>query len=144
MADLVWLEVLKESFSSTDADYEGLYELIEASIVRGRTNFPAFIYDASQGHGFSVAEGFFYSLDQEWDDPEEFNEVSFFLGEALTSSIPVADYVSLMKIAADVYSAYFPDERDGVQRSAERLEKRYSQQMEEINGDRPPFNSRPA
>lgn len=35
MADLVWLEVLKESFSSTDADYEGLYELIEASIVRG-------------------------------------------------------------------------------------------------------------
>lgn len=62
MADLVWLEALKDSFSSDDADYEGLYDLIEASIVRGRTNFPAFIYDASQGNGFSVAEGFFTRL----------------------------------------------------------------------------------
>lgn len=52
------------------------------------------------------------------------------MGEAVTSSIPVADYVSLMKIAANVYSAFFPDERNRVQRSAERLEKRYSQKME--------------
>ncbi|MBC3384613.1 hypothetical protein HU715_026040 [Pseudomonas sp. SWRI12] len=126
MASLTWLESLKESFASTGLDYEDLYELIEASIVRGRSNFPAFIYDASRGVGFSVSEGFFYSLDQDWDDPDAFSEVSFFLGEVETSSIPVPDYVSLMKIAADVYSAFFPDEGDGVLRSAERLEDRYS------------------
>ena len=58
MASLAWLESLKESFASTGLDYEDLYELIEASIVRGRTSFPAFIYDASRGVGFSVSEGF--------------------------------------------------------------------------------------
>ena len=126
MTSLAWLEKLKESFASTGLDYEDLYELIEASIARGRTNFPAFIYDASQGVGFSVSEGFFYSLDQDWDDPDHFNEVSFFLGEVETSSIPVPDYVSLMKIAADVYSTFFPSEGDGVLSSAERLEARYS------------------
>ena len=126
MTCLAWLERLKESFASTGLDYEDLYELIEASIARGRTNFPAFIYDASQGVGFSVSEGFFYSLDQDWDDPENFSEVSFFLGEVETSSIPVTDYVSLMKIAADVYSTFFPGEGDGVLSSAERLEARYS------------------
>ncbi|BBR55315.1 MULTISPECIES: hypothetical protein [Pseudomonas] len=126
MAGLAWLESLKESFASTGLDYEDLYELIEASIVRGRTNFPAFIYDASRGVGFSVSEGFFYSLDQDWDDPEDFNEVSFFLGEVETSSIPVPDYVLLMKVAADVYSAFFPDEGESVLRSAEILEERYS------------------
>lgn len=129
MASLAWLESLKESLASTGADYEDLYELIETSITRGRTNFPAFIYDASQGVGFSVSEGFFYCLDQDWDNPEEFNEVSFFLGEVETSSIPVSEYVSLMKVAADVYSGFFPDERDGVLKSAKRLEERYSRRF---------------
>jgi hypothetical protein len=101
-------------------------KIFMASIARGRTNFPAFIYDASRGVGFSVSEGFFYSLDQDWDDPEDFNEVSFCLGEVETSSIPVSDYVLLMKVAADVYSAFFPDEGDSVLRSAARLEERYS------------------
>lgn len=125
MVRLSWLEQLKEAFASSGIDYEDLYELIEASIVRGRTNFPAFIYAASNGFGFSVGEGYFYSLDQDWDDPEAFNEVSFFRGEMETSSIPVLDYVSLMKIAADIYSSNSPGERDGVLRSAKRLEDRY-------------------
>ncbi|WYX52477.1 hypothetical protein WJ977_09755 [Achromobacter xylosoxidans] len=76
-----------------------------------------------------MSEGFSYSLDQNWDDPESFNEVSFFLGEMETSSISVSDYVSLMKIAADIYSAFFPDEGNGVLRSAERLEERYSRRL---------------
>jgi hypothetical protein len=126
MASLAWLESLKESFVSTGLDYEDLYELIEASMARGRINFPALIYNASRGFGFSVSEGFFYSLDQDWDVPEDFNEVSFFLGEVGTSSIPVPDYVFLMKVAADVYSAFFPDDRGSILRSAERLEERYS------------------
>jgi len=126
MASLAWLESLKESFVSTGLDYEDLYELIEASMARGRIKFPALIYNASRGFGFSVSEGFFYSLDQDWDVPEDFNEVSFFLGEVGTSSIPVPDYVFLMKVAADVYSAFFPDDRGSILRSAERLEERYS------------------
>lgn len=52
MDSLAWLKRFKESFASTGLDYEDLYELIEASMARGRTNFPAFIYDASQGFGF--------------------------------------------------------------------------------------------
>ncbi|WP_179280638.1 hypothetical protein [Bordetella genomosp. 1] len=72
-----------------------------------------------------MSEGFFYSLDQDWDDPKDFNEVSFFLGEMETSSISVFDYVSLMKIAARVYATFFPGEASGVLKSAEKLEERY-------------------
>lgn len=125
MNNLVWLERLKESFASTGMNYEDLYELIKASIARGRTSFPALIHDASKGVGFSVSEGFFYCLDQDWDDPKDFNEVSFFLGDMETSSISVFDYVFLMKIAARVYATFFPDEASGVLKSAEKLEERY-------------------
>ncbi|WP_175141815.1 hypothetical protein [Achromobacter pulmonis] len=129
MASVPWLDALKESFDSTGLDYEDLYALIEASMVTKKIDFPAFIYDASRGFGFTVSEGFSYSLDQNWDDPENFNEVSFFVGEMETSSIPVPDYVSLMKNAADIYSAFFPDEGDSVLRSAERLKERYSRKL---------------
>lgn len=49
MTNLARLERLKESFASTGLNYEDLYELIKASIARGRTSFPALIYDASKG-----------------------------------------------------------------------------------------------
>lgn len=62
MSNLAWLESLKESFVSTGLDYEDLYELIEASMARGRINFPVLIYNASRGFGFSVSEGFFTLL----------------------------------------------------------------------------------
>ncbi|GAB2895867.1 hypothetical protein GCM10027202_24620 [Microvirgula curvata] len=126
MIDLSWLEQLRKNFSSSGLEYEDLYEIIKKSLSMGKINFPAFIYEASRGVGFCASEGHFYSLDQDWDDPKAFNEVSFFQGEVETSSIPVADYIALMKIAADVYSDYFPDEKDGVLNSAKRLEKRYS------------------
>ncbi|MCP8463124.1 hypothetical protein NK553_04105 [Pseudomonas sp. ZM23] len=126
MSDLEWLGKLKERFSATGLEYEDLYELINASIVRNRISFPAFIYEASKGFGFSVGEGYFYALDQDWDDPDAFDEVSFFLGEVETSSISVFDYIALMKIAADVYSSNFPEEKDSVEISAKRLEDRYS------------------
>lgn len=129
MVDVPWLDALKKALISTGLDSEDLYALLEASIVTEKINFPAFIYEASRGFGFTVSEGFFYSLDQNWDDPENFNEVSFFLGEMETSSISVPDYVSLMKIAADIYSAFFPDEGNGVLRSAERLKERYSRRV---------------
>lgn len=62
MTNLAWLERLKKSFASTGLSYEDLYELITASIARGKTSFPALIYDASKGGGFSVSEGFFTLL----------------------------------------------------------------------------------
>ncbi|WLW64074.1 hypothetical protein RA224_11800 [Achromobacter aegrifaciens] len=126
MSDLSWLKKVKESFISTGLDYEDLYGVIEASIKGKRTNFPAFIYEASNGFGFCVGEGYFYSLDQDWDDPDAFDMVSFFLGEMETSSISIPDYVFLMKMAAEIYSDYFPADRDRVLASAIRLEERYS------------------
>ncbi|MBW5465939.1 hypothetical protein GOY11_32990 [Pseudomonas aeruginosa] len=129
MACLSWLDKLKESFASTGLDYEDLYEIIEASITRKRTNFTAFINEASNGVGFSVGEGHFYSLDHDCDDPEEFNEVSFVLGEVETSSIPLLDYVGLMKIAADVYADVVPEESDSVLSSDRQLDERYSKRF---------------
>ncbi|RON30072.1 MULTISPECIES: hypothetical protein [Pseudomonas] len=125
MNNLTWLKKVREVFGSSGLEYEDLYGLMEAAIIREKTNFPAFLYEASRGFGFCVGEGYFYCLDQDWDEPKEFDEVSFFLGEVETSSISVSDYISLMGMAADVYSNYAPDEKKGVLSSVERLKERY-------------------
>lgn len=126
MNDIFWLKELKKRFLISGMEHRDLYDLLTQAIVRNRTTFPAFIYDASRGEGVSVGEGYYYALDQEWDDPEKFDEVSFFLGEMESSSIGVADYVALMEIAADVYVNNFPEERGRVQGSVNRLKERYS------------------
>lgn len=122
----VWLKALKERFLISGLESRDFYDLLNEAIVRNRTTFSAFIYDASRGEGVSVGEGYYYALDQEWDDPETFYEVSFYLGEMESSSISVADFVALMDIAADVYARNFPEEKDRVQGSVKRLKERYS------------------
>lgn len=129
MACLSWLEKLKESFASTGLDYEDLYELIEASITRKRTNFPAFINEASKGLASLWVRDISTLLIRIGMILKSLMRSVSFLGEVETSSIPVLDYVFLMKIAADVYSDFFPEERDSVLSSAKKLEERYSKRF---------------
>ena len=92
MACLSWLEKLKESFASTGLDYEDLYELIEASITRKRTNFPAFINEASKGLASLWVRDISTLLIRIGMILKSLmRSVSF--GEVETSSIPVLDYV---------------------------------------------------
>ncbi|MFD4840503.1 hypothetical protein ACFWP0_23610 [Achromobacter sp. NPDC058515] len=121
MSAISWLERTKEAFSATGCDCADLYELLKAAIVRKQTDFPAFLYEASGGHGLSVGEGYFYCLDQDWDGSPKFNGVVFFLGEVEASAISVRDYVLLMGMAADIYSRCCPDDKDRVLSSFNRL-----------------------
>ncbi|WP_432216922.1 hypothetical protein ACREYJ_16045 [Pseudomonas kribbensis] len=125
MKNLYWLSRLKQDFDAAGSDSDSLYELIEAAVSRGKISFPALLHDASKGLGVTVGEGFFYSLDQDWDEPELFDNVSFFLGGVEISSMAIPRFVFLMRVAGNVYSDCFPSERDKICSSLDRLEKRY-------------------
>ncbi|MDN3236283.1 hypothetical protein [Pseudomonas sp. WAC2] len=79
-----------------------------------------------EGFGFNVRGGLFYLLDQDWDDPSEFNEVSFFIGDVDSSSISVPEFVSAMEVAVLTYVKEFNDEKDTVLNCLSKLKLRYS------------------
>lgn len=125
MKDGFWLTRLREGFEATGKDFLDFYDLIEAALVRRKTDFPMLLHSASNGYGCAAGEGFFYALDQNWDDPSDFSGVSFYIGEMETSVMTVSDFVALMELAAKVYITAHSDEEDRLLASIERLRFRY-------------------
>lgn len=72
MKDNSWLTRLREAFEATGKDFLDFYDLIEAALVRRKTDFPMLLHNASNGYGCAVSAVFFYALDQNWDDPSVF------------------------------------------------------------------------
>ena len=58
-----------------------LYDIIYSTLSNDKMSYISFVKMASEGSGFFPSEGTGYSLDEDWDDPSEFVEVIFFLGE---------------------------------------------------------------
>lgn len=122
--DVLWLEKIKaEIYANSGRD---LYDILYAALMGKKTSFRVFLKMASEGYGISPSEGFSYALDQDWDVPEDFDEVSFFLGEFETSSIPPEHFVQLMQIISNGYLQSFPEDSQSVEQYIEILRKRYS------------------
>ncbi|MFM9928084.1 hypothetical protein VLK31_34290 [Variovorax sp. H27-G14] len=126
MKDKIWLEKLKAKFAASAIYSDDFYDLLNEAVIDKRISFAGILFDAAKGHGCRVSEGFFYSLDQDWDNPSEFDGVAFFIGDIESSVMPVKDYLALIKIAAEVYLESFPEEMKRIFDSLEEIEKRYS------------------
>ncbi|AKH62708.1 MULTISPECIES: hypothetical protein [Photorhabdus] len=102
-----------------------LYDVIYATLSEDKMSYKLFLKMASEGHGFSPSEGFSYALDQDWDIPEEFNEVTFFLGEYESLSISPNHFVQLMQYITDAYIQAYPNDKASVELYMEQLRERY-------------------
>lgn len=90
-----------------------------------KMNFRQFIYDASRGIGCFVFEGLGYVLDQDIDDPTEFNEVTFFLGDYESLTLSPEKFIELMQVISNSYIDKYPDDKASVKQSLARLKERY-------------------
>jgi hypothetical protein len=121
-----WLEKVESELNCWGVFYGDFFYLLSSAIVERKTSFTGFLSDASRGVGFNVREGLFYLLDQDWDEPSKFNEVSFFIGDVESSSISVSEFVRALEVAALTYVKEFNDEKDMVLNCLLKLKLRYS------------------
>ncbi|SUC22968.1 Uncharacterised protein [Proteus vulgaris] len=90
-------------------------------------NFRQFIYDASRGIGYFVSEGLGYVLDQDMDDPTEFSEVTFFLGDHESLTLSPEKFIELIYFISNSYIDENPGDKVSVQQSLVSLKERYQQ-----------------
>lgn len=117
-----WLQAIEEYFEGEGSDF---YYLLDAMVKNSKIDFCDLLSNAAMGHGCTVYEGLMYSLDQDWDIPEEFSGVSFFVGDVESSVLSVEKYLSLINFAALKYLDLFPDRQDRVINSLSHVENRY-------------------
>lgn len=123
--DQEWLLTIKENFDEKGAGGSDFYYLLQTMLNEKKFTFPRLVFDASNGIGCTVHEGLSYALDQDWDHPDDFNEVNFFIGEIESSKLSVDEYIYLMKIASEAYLSFFSIDTESVKRNLERLIFRY-------------------
>ncbi|MDE1483436.1 hypothetical protein [Xenorhabdus bovienii] len=119
-----WLKNIEHDLVQNDG--RDLYDIIHESLLNEKISFPNFLFNASNGHGFSPSEGCGYALDQDWDIPEEFDNVAFFFGDFESSEIPPNQFVMLMQHISDAYINVFPDSKEVIERNMKRLRERYA------------------
>lgn len=105
--DTNWLSSARNHLENNGG--EDLWYLIFTLLREEKMSFPHFLSKAVEGHGCWAHEGLGYSLDQDWDLPEDFDEVIFFVGDQESSKLSVPDYLLLMKYLVDVYEEIHPD-----------------------------------
>lgn len=120
---LIWLRKNEQYIVKNGG--EDLYCLLEVMYKEKKISFQKFIYDASRGIGCIVSEGLEYVLDQDLDDPKEFDEVSFILGDYESSTLSPQKFVELMQVISDSYIDEHPNDKVSIEQSMARLKRRY-------------------
>ncbi|MDQ1816773.1 hypothetical protein RBA41_26065 [Massilia sp. CCM 9210] len=120
-----WLFFVKDEFDARGAGGGDFYYLLQTMLKEEEQTFPQLVFDASSGCGCTVHEGLSYSLDQDWDCPDLFDEVVFFIGDIESSKLSIGEYVDLIKASSDAYCFYFQSDLGAVMKNVERLICRY-------------------
>ncbi|OCG58373.1 hypothetical protein A9G41_04020 [Gilliamella sp. Nev5-1] len=122
--NIQWLKKIEKKLIENDGG--DLYSLLEIMYKEQKMNFLQFLYDASKGIGCSPSEGCGYALDQDRDNPEEFDEVSFMFGDYESSTISPPKFVELMQIISNSYIEAHPKDKDSIEFYMNKLRERYS------------------
>ena len=119
------MDAVIATFDSNGAGGRDMFYLLRTLLTEGKMRFPQFISDAAKGHGCTVHEGLSYSLDRDWDSPENFDEVKFFVGDLESSALKIDDFIFLLQTACTAYLAKNPGDHDFVTGNMMHLIKRY-------------------
>ncbi|WP_312122248.1 hypothetical protein [Kosakonia cowanii] len=122
--NVTWLKKLEQRLINDGAG--DLYCLLEVMYKEQKINFQQFIYDASRGIGCVVSEGVEYVLDQDLDDPGEFDGACFILGDYESSTLLPQKFVEVMQVITDVYITEHPENKEAVERTMRKLKERYT------------------
>ncbi len=121
-----WLANLKVTFVERGLAGEDFYYVIKTMVGEGRISFLEMLSSAAQGHGSRVHEGLEFILEEDLDDPDDFDGAIFVIGEYESSILPIIDFVYLIELACRNYAAEFPDDESRVVANLHRIKSRYA------------------
>jgi hypothetical protein len=121
---LNWLIKIKNYFY--DNNVRDLYDIIYLTLSNNQMKYLLFLKMVSEGDGFFPIEGTGFTLDKGWDNPIDFKEVIFYLGEYESSTISPPKFVELMQIISNSYIEAHPKDKDLIEFYMNKLRERYS------------------
>ncbi|QMT33088.1 hypothetical protein LNQ82_00710 [Conchiformibius steedae DSM 2580] len=124
----MWLSKRLEDFFEKNGAGD-LYYIISAAInsndERYKKNYIEILSLASEGYGIFSSEGTSYSLNNDWDYPDQFNEVYCFIGYVETSSLSFDKYIEFISYMSDVYMDHHKNDVDQILYLISKIRERF-------------------
>lgn len=99
-----------------------LCEIHEKNIMK----FSYFLKQISCGFGVVVSEETGFGLEENYDNPEELDEIIFFIGGYESSTISKKKFCDILKGLSDIYILYSPKEKEIIYKYINDIFKRYN------------------
>lgn len=128
-----WLHGLESRFLAKGIGGDYLFYILGEFERNKVIDFPALLYELSTGHGCGVHEHLHLAMENDFDDPSQFQGVTVFFSNT-ESVVPMDDAIELFKLAGAAYCEHFPDDAERVHRNLERIERRYRAQPKDDAG----------
>ncbi|WP_153711828.1 hypothetical protein [Eikenella corrodens] len=91
---------------------------------------------SSNGYGIFISEYMGFSLDMDWDYPDQFDKVFFFMGDMNgneSSSIPFDTYIELIKALSISYIMENPTKKEEINFYLNKIINRYARFIDKSN-----------
>lgn len=118
-----------EKFLQENDGYD-LYTVIREVLIKNKLSFVNILFEASKGYGISSDEYTGYSLDQDWDNPEDFDGVYFYIGELDSDSLSLKKFYNMMTYISNEYISEYPEDKNKVSKYLDILFNRYQSLIE--------------
>lgn len=121
-----WLKRIEITFQEPNTG--DFYCVVEDVLSKGKLSFLNILLDNSKGFGIGTNEYIYYSLDSDWDNPEDFDKVEINVGSmgGSTSSLTLNQFYQLLELLALSYIQDFPNDETKVRDYLGRIKRRYA------------------
>ena len=113
----------KNYFIENDA--QDLYFIICEALENNKLSFLNILLSISEGEGITSSENNGFGLDQDWDFPEDFDHVAFFIGDHESSRLSIEEFIDSISFIADKYVLQHPKDKQKVEKYLSKLFLRY-------------------
>lgn len=98
-----------ETYLSQENCYD-LFFIISEMKQKNIMSFPNFLKEISCGFGIVTSEETGFGLENDYDNPNDFEEIIFFIGGYESSVVKTNKFCDLLKVLSQMYLAYYPNE----------------------------------
>lgn len=98
-----------ETYLSQENGYD-LFFIISEMKQKNIMSFPNFLKQISCGFGLVTSEETGFGLENDYDNPNDFEEIIFFIGGHESSVVTKNKFCELLKVLSQIYLTYYPNE----------------------------------
>ncbi|ENV63673.1 hypothetical protein F4U02_09910 [Acinetobacter haemolyticus] len=120
----MWLENVQNYYFVNG--YHDLYHILKETISTNKMNYLNILFHISNGYGITSSEGCGFGLEQDYDHPEEFINIQFFMGDMQSSTMELCNFFETLVKTSECYLDTYPTDKKKIHEYIDKIRQKYT------------------